>query len=350
MSISISGNCIDFDSGNTVISSTPAGISLGDKCISSESGFGFVEAWQGFQTGYYSGGQNPNAPPFQNPVTCYDNRLSFPLAADAPATDIGEMGFTSPVVLNPTGQTSPTSGYQGDFICFFKFPFANDTATGTCVGDFNLPVNGRNGVSSLTDGYALGGRCAPSPNPSRPAIDQIDKFPFSADVSATDTGELALRNYLGAAQNSDIEGYIAGGWPDGPVTTTNIMQKFLFSNESVTSCIGCLTDNRINNAGHSSFTDGYSSAGRRINPGARFCNVEKFPFAADVNSTCLGDLPANDMGGLGKGAVSGGTHAYMGGGENIESNTKFPFAQESAQGIDVGELTTCRQYLVGNQQ
>jgi len=183
MAIDINGNCVVFN--GEALCSTPAGAEYNgvichqgfcDTRLSPEQGGGTI-------SGYTSGG---NAPPIVDTID------KFPFAADANATDVGELT-------------------QGRYL----------TA----------------GQSSNISGYTSAGAAA---------NDTIDKFPFSADSPATDVGELTQGRLVGGGQSSDVSGYTSGGASPGVVNT---IDKFPFSADSPASDVGELTQARLYGTG-----------------------------------------------------------------------------------------------------
>ena len=102
----------------------------------------------------------------------------------------GGVQLSGPVLLDPTGGSSPTpaGGFQGsnfgyasgDSDTIDKFPFASD-ANATDVGDLTVARGYVAGQSSTASGYTSGGFNA---------LNIIDKFPFASDANASDVGDL----------------------------------------------------------------------------------------------------------------------------------------------------------------
>jgi len=161
-----------------------------------------------------------------------------------------------------------------------KFPYSNDTADTTDVGDVTVGRYNGEGLSSPTHGYMVGGR-----NPS--AVNTIDKFPFAVGGTATDVGDMVVARYSAMGTNSEENGYSSGGYPDN-----DDREKFSFTSDGNAALTGGLhppSAGRANGAGVSSVDAGYVAGG--FNSPAYFNNIDKFPWANDTaNATDVGDL------------------------------------------------------------
>jgi len=219
-----------------------------------------------------------------------------------------------------------------------KFPFAAD-ANATDVGDLTVARYTLTSQSSSTNGYSSGGRAAgPSVN------DVIDKFPFSTDGNATDVGDITVARDRLAGQSSADNGYTSGGYRADPFVRTNNIDKFPFSTDGNATDVGDLTFSRLGLVGNSSTTYGYNSGGiGPSSPPLSYTNtIDKFPFAVDANAADVGDLSIIGSYGAGQsstenGYVSGGfSPAIPGAHPNIY---KFPFASD-ANTTDIADITT----------
>jgi hypothetical protein len=166
---------------------------------------------QGSLSGYAAGGGSP--PSYSNIIE------KFPFSTDANATDVG---YLTQARSRPAGQSSLVSGYTSGGIkstpaptysnVIDKFPFAAD-ANATDVGNLTQNRYAIAGQSSTESGYSSGG--VPSSN-------IIDKFPFAADANATDVGDLTGGATSLAGQSSKTNGYVSGIIPP----TSNNIEKF----------------------------------------------------------------------------------------------------------------------------
>ena len=196
-------------------------------------------------------------------------------------------GLTTPSVIND-GSTA-TEGVSAYILSggiglttIQKFPYANDTEDAIDVGDVTVGRYSGEGLSSPTHGYMVGGR-----NPS--AVNTIDKFPFSAGGTATDVGDMSVARYSAMGTNSEEYGYSSGGYPDN-----DDREKFSFVSDGNAALTGGLhppSAGRAYGAGVSSVDAGYVAGG--FNSPTYFNNIDKFPWANDTaNATDVGDLTA----------------------------------------------------------
>ena len=226
--------------------------------------------------GYTSGGDNAGH------LNVIDK---FPFSVDANATDVGDLTVSR---ASAAGQSSDVSGYTSGassggptniyLDVIDKFPFAAD-ANATDVGDLTVTRGFGAGQQSTDNGYTSGGSFFP---PST-WYNTIDKFPFAADANATDVGDLTVARSQAAGQSSDVSGYTSGGSPG----SADIIEKFPFAADANATDVGDLNVARYRVAGQSSLSNGYTSGGQ---PGPTADIIDKFPFAADTNATYVGDL------------------------------------------------------------
>jgi hypothetical protein len=220
-----------------------------------------------------------------------------------------------------------------------KFPFAAD-ANATDVGDLTQVRDRSAEQSSSKSGYTSGGLVSSPPVVN---TNTIDKFPFAANANATDVGDLIQGRYGPTGQSSYDFGYSSGGYAP---TNVNTIDKFPFAANANATDVGDLTQSRQQTAGQSSDVSGYTSGGQQ--GGDRRNTIDKFPFAADANATDVGDLTQARSGPAGQSStVSGYT---SGGATPSNSNVidKFPFAT-NANATDVGDLTVARNFAAGQQ-
>ena len=253
--------------------------------------------------GFYGSGQSSeisgymtesNIPP-RGPTL--DAIEKFPFSVDAPSSDVGELsqqrrfhaGQSSK--LNGFGYTASGDANDPTFSSTIdKFPFSAD-ASAADVGEMTFDAQQVTGHSSQTDGYTSGGFCPSGPNNWS---NVINKFPFASDTPAVDAGELNICNNVATGQSSQTSGYKTGGRIQGPNPGiqyfTNSISKFPFSSDTLATDVGDLTTPKNGGAGQSSTTSGYMSGGYVAPSIARFSDIEKFPFASDTNSTDVGEL------------------------------------------------------------
>lgn len=183
---------------------------------------------------------------------------------------------------NAGGITSPYT-YMPPLNTIDKFPFSSDT-NATDVGDLTLSRQGPStGISSPTNGYmASGGRVPnPSPPPSTiPSTNVIDKFPFATDEDATDVGDLTESLASNHQLSSLTNGYVIGGtyYPSTPPSFNSYfkIEKFPFATDENSQVVTDLTPNTHVSYGASvsSFEGGYAVAHNQN---------YKFLFASEAN-------------------------------------------------------------------
>lgn len=220
------------------------------------------------------------------------NKRSF--ASDTSESNIGNLAGTGTGAYRNAGSSSSTDGYHSGGVAsnayahfrttINKISFSAD-GDASDVGDLTAARGEAAGISSSTDGYAVGGS-----NPATPEHNDLDKFPFASDGNATDVGSLPanIRNLAG--QNSSTHGYISGGTAPIVSGMMNEIRKFAFASDGTTaSDVGDLTVGRYGPAGTSSTSSGYTAGGHYPAPSVGFI-IDKFPFASDANATDVGDL------------------------------------------------------------
>ena len=234
-----------------------------------------------------------------------------------------------------------------------KFAFAS-TADGTDVADLLLTLGSQSGNSSGTYGYCCGGNTV-SNIPSQLVNDTIQKYSITADLNATDVGNLTVAKLLTVSANSETHGYTMGGGnsvapPD--IVTSDVIENFPFATDTNSTDVSNLTVDRYSGAGCSSETYGYTCGGTRYgNPGVPsgfFTDViDKFLFATGADATDVGNLtlPNGNMGGS-----SSTTNGYVIGGyiNYIDRIDKFSFATDG-NASDIANLTLGRDNNDGTQ-
>src|SRR6056297_1824377 len=172
----------------------------------------------------------------------------------------------------------------------YKLVFTDDgfvfngviTARDGFLGDFastvpTAPTAPSSPLYGTVSGYVSGGI-----TPTTANYNIIENFPFSADASSSDVGDLFQSRYLSAGQSSDVSGYNAGGFLNPGLTDT--IDKYPFSSGGNATDVGNLFQGRGALSGQSSTASGYSSGGLTVN------TVDKFPFSTDANASDVGNL------------------------------------------------------------
>ena len=299
--------------------------------------------FQGSTSGYSSGGGNQIE--------------KFPFALDAGSTDVGDLTASRRGV---SGQSSETHGYttggygpqtQGTY-AFDKFPFASDTNS-TSVASLAVEVAQQAGQSSETHGYMSGGMDDDGFSPPLVVGERIDKFPFASDDTPVLTGTLTVKRRSAAGISGPAYGYTAGGGnyldaspfaaaPGGPI------DRFPFGADGSATDVGDLTFARYDVSGHSSSYEGFVTGGQPQWQNTR----DKFPFATLANSVDAGDLREQTRAHAGQsstthGTISGGWQDPPAGFTNeIDA---FPFSTNAAS-FNIGDLTVSSVYDHSGQQ
>jgi len=325
----------------------------------SAGGGGGGYSFQGSSYGFSAQGVNDGTP--------YANcsrieRFSF--VSDGNSTDVGDDVAPGRNYNGNGGNTSDTSGYtagghnaggtpNSDNNFISKYPFAVDGGLSTDVGDLLSRERGGSGQSSSTSGYYTGGS---SGNYPYTRLGCIQKWPFASDTDASGVACLATAKYdIGAGQSSSTAGYAGGGTVDG-VGYSNVIDKFPFSAEASATDIGDLSKARNKVVGQSSSEYGYVSGGQ---PGSgdgpspySGNRVDKFSFSSDGNATDVLDLFQENYQGVGHSST---THGYVSNGTarqapSLNTNViqKFPFSSDT-NGTDVGDMLSSRYGGFGSQ-
>ena len=242
---------------------------------------------------------------------------------------------------------SPT--YSKDWIQ--KFSFTSD-ANATDSGNLTIPVWGGAGISSRTHGYCCGGYY----HNFTGYIDVIDKFSFSAGGNAVDVGNLTgVKAYTLATSDKSTYAYVHGG--SSP--ELNIIERFSLTTDGNGVDVGDLTVARRWAAAASTQSYGYAAGGfGNINV------IERYQMQASANGVDVGDLVSGTVIGDGCAGVTSDTHGYY-----IRNHSTNPSGQDiqkyalassanaaavgdspgSARDAPSGTSSTTHGYIAGGQ-
>ena len=135
-----------------------------------------------------------------------------------------------------------------------KFPFASQT-NATDIGDITVLRSGGAGVSSCDHGYMIGGTITTTnPNNGAPTWTrtEIDKFSFASDGNSTDHGDLPLETGAGAGHGCGVSG-LTHGYSCGGIYQFNNqghqypreqIEKFAYASNVTATDVGDLVDTR----------------------------------------------------------------------------------------------------------
>ena len=201
--------------------------------------------------GYHAGGAVTPGQPASSPNSNIIDK--FPFSADSPATDVGDLTYTT---------SEGSAGHSFDLYGYItggspatdtmnKFSLASDS-NAIDIGNLLHPSNSGTGASSGTHGYHAGGDHYPQPDPARSST-SIHKFSFTSDGDAVDGGELSQKlSFVGGGSSSTTHGYTAGGRAMYPTAYHDDIQKYPFASEQTATDIGELTQVRQNVASNQS--------------------------------------------------------------------------------------------------
>ena len=325
--------CTDATAGDNVW----VNVGVGDDNITSS--FGGLGG--GKSLGFTSGGAAPTQDTIEN----------FSFSSNTTATDHGNLAMARNAA---GGCSSATDGYSvGGFVNgpaggvggfrenIDRFSFTSNT-TATDHGDLSRATSGCNGCSSSTNGYAVGGNLGPSNIQSN----IIDTFTFGSNSNATDHGDMSMAGRgRGGGHSSYTDGYVSGGETPGPpsVVRVSIIDKFSFASNTTAAAHGDISVARSYSAGQSSNTHGFTSGGYT---GSVTENViDKFSFTTNITSAGHGDLTVSRSQLAGQSST---THGYCAGGSSTNHIDKFSFASQ-ANAIDHGDLAVAETTPAGHQ-
>lgn len=292
--------------------------------------------FQGTISGYIAGGDTVPRASIQK----------FPFASSTNATEVGVL---TQLKIDPSMQSSQSHGYTAAGFqpdgptssnVIDKFPFATD-AGASDVGDISQSKESPSGHSSLFNsyGYSASGNLGPS------FTQQIDRFPFASDTNSVKTGDTTSPGrYRHGGHSSDTKGYMSGALVTSPSTAvTNVIESFSFVNDiGDGGDVGDLGTAVKGPASISSETHGYAATGGSHPAGTYNTINQKFSFVTDGNSSNVGSLNNGRDQAYG---VSSTTHGFVAGGKNpsaISSIERFPYASDSENASEVGDLVAAR--------
>lgn len=241
--------------------------------------------------GYVAGGAGP--PALGPGVTPYSNNWiqRFQFAADLNAVQVGTLASAGSY---PGGNATYTQGDEAFKIGGYeftvpsitaynfiqKFPFSAET-TATQVAAISAGRTGNtfdSGISGYTRGYAIYGNQSLA----------RERWEYVSTATGVAIGNLSLMRYGTSTASSDVSGYVAGGYGSPPTPSNrNVIDKFPFANDEATSTsVGILPYQIYNmNQGSQSTTTGYVSGGT-----GSPTTMYKINFASDGNTTNAGAL------------------------------------------------------------
>jgi len=251
---------------------------------------------------------------------------AFGAISGASLTGLGDGIDTKSASNDPAINTNPsavghtwlnkTSGAM--FIC-----------TDATAGE-NVWVNVGSGIGDVWQfqgtiaGYTIGG--ATIDNIPSNGLNSIEKYAFaSSGMSVVDQGDCSVVKGMSAGHTSPIHGYVTGGGPAAPSTSTNVIERHPYASASGTTDVGDLSRADNQHGGISGPSDGFIAAGHANNT-----SIGKFTYASTAVSTNIGNMSVQRYSVAG---INSTTDGYVTGGyKNIAptgvqtSTEKFSFS------------------------
>lgn len=256
--------------------------------------------------GYIHSNLDPSNPP---PSTSRTSLIhSFPFAiSTASLSEVGNLLYVSSSakgITDARGQQGfhvggsdplyPTPGVVFPTLTISninKFPFSSGNLSVTDHGNMTAPTSLHMGVGSPTKAIIYMGRDFPNDPPRAPT--QVEEFPFSSNVTATNIGPSSSYLLYRASVANEEYGYLAGGYRGGnfdPLNTpglqSSLIEKFPFSSGATLITVGNLTaisgTMTSSSGGISSTEYGYVLPRSQTEP------MEKFSFVSDTNAVTAG--------------------------------------------------------------
>ena len=194
-----------------------------------------------------------------------------------------------------SGSFAPPAPYSRDWIQ--KFSFTSD-ANATDSGNLTTPNWGGAGIGSRTHGYCAGGYY----HNNGGSINVIDKFSFAVGGNAVDVGDITVaRNYAMATSDKSTYGYVHGG-----ESYTNVIDRFSLTADGNAVDVGDLTQAKGWAAAASTQSYGYGAGGWT---GSATNVIERYQMQASANGVDVGDLALTS--GHGATGVTSDTHGYF---------------------------------------
>ena len=181
----------------------------------------------------------------------------FPFASQTNATDWADLTsvLTGGAGCSSATHGYSLGGTSGPEVnTIQKFPYASQTDA-TDVADITLARGGCAGISSCDHGFAAGGGTTGT-NPANGAPlwtrTEIDKFSFASNANSTDHGDLPLESGAGASSAAGVSGE-THGYSVGGIYSYNIhnhqypreqIEKFSYATNVTASDVGDLVDAR----------------------------------------------------------------------------------------------------------
>ena len=226
-----------------------------------------------------------------------------------------------------------------------KYSFSSD-ANATDSGEFNQVIRNFRAGKYGTTLFSLGGQRASNPAPSTSVVDTIDSFPTTAPHPVSDHGELTGGTFqYGGANDNSTHTFVHGGeW--GGVQYVDTIQKVGKASTANSTDVGetASAENGATGCPDSIGSQGFQTAGR-TQPGSTYrTDIQKYSMASDGNGSDTGDELSQAY--TGHATASDESHGFAytgyigppGGVHGQDDIDRFGF-NSPYSGSDVGEMT-----------
>jgi hypothetical protein len=239
--------------------------------------------------------------------------------------------------IKPFDPTGSSYGYHmhsvGPWGTFFrnidKYSYTSDS-NATNVGDQLAFTGGftHAGTQGTTHGYLMGG----ANYPPTTNLNRIERVSFSTDGNAVDVGDLlsAKHGLTGHTNNAKSYGYCTGG---STGTHVNTIEKFLMTSSANATDVGDLLHIGYHSGGADGNNYGYVFGAHSSSTNAQ--KIQKFSYTSDSDSTFV----SNMLSGTSSGACrcsNNGEKVLIYGANNATDIDVFYFASE-ANAVDFGQ-------------
>ena len=201
-----------------------------------------------------------------------------------------------------------------------------------CLASYHFSVET---PTIINKGYFLGGFY-----PVSNVVDIIESLNFITEVSVVLIARLGSKTYLGAGVNSNIKGYIMGGYT---TAVTAVIEDLTFSTETSDIIAATLNTSKYGGTGVNSSTKGYIMGGRTT---VVVAVIEDLTFSTEASELISATLSTPNWYGTGVNSTTKGY--YMGGGSlSTSSIENFVFRYETSDIITAALSDSMKRWGVG---
>ena len=260
-----------------------------------------------------------------------------------------------PVSLGAFSVTTPGPAPQGtDFgysigggtTSVQRIDYSNDTATESLRGPVPTRTRYTTGVSSITHGYRLGGLNDSTPGP----VSTVDRIDYSNDTATGVTkGPLTAIWYRTAGSTGNLSfGYIGGGMYGPTQSTTTIVNRIDYSNDTATALAkGPLSAAKYGFGATGTTNFGYFGGG---GPGPK-SSVDRIDYSNDT-ATAVAKGPLSIARRTWGGVTGNASFGYWMGGSATHATgsstvDRVDYSNDTATAASKGPLTGAQRYSAG---